>query len=55
MNGAIPLLPQYAFIAWCSVKAQEQRYLYLSYVKVIVNIHFRQVIGKITVNIKVGV
>jgi hypothetical protein len=24
MNGAIPLLPQYAFMAWCSVKAQGQ-------------------------------
>jgi hypothetical protein len=30
--GAIPPLPQYAFIAWCSVKkkeAQGQNYLYL--------------------------
>jgi len=28
MSGAIPPLPQYAFIAWCSVKkAQEQLYL----------------------------
>jgi hypothetical protein len=24
MSGAIPLLPQYAFMAWCSVKAQGQ-------------------------------
>jgi hypothetical protein len=23
MSGAIPLLPQYASMAWCSVKAQE--------------------------------
>jgi hypothetical protein len=29
MNGAIPPLPQYAFMAWCLVKAQEQLYLYL--------------------------
>jgi hypothetical protein len=29
MSGAIPPLPQYAFIAWCSVKAQGQLYLYL--------------------------
>jgi hypothetical protein len=24
MSGAIPVLPQYAFMAWCLVKAQEQ-------------------------------
>jgi len=29
MSGAIPLLPQYTFMAWCSVKAQGQLYLYL--------------------------
>jgi len=30
MRGAtIPLLPQYAFMAWCSVKTQGQLYLYL--------------------------
>jgi hypothetical protein len=29
MNGAILSLPQYAFMAWCSVKAQGQLYLYL--------------------------
>jgi hypothetical protein len=29
MSGAIPLLPQYAFMAWCLVKAQEKLYLYL--------------------------
>jgi hypothetical protein len=28
MSGAIPPLPQYAFMAWCSVKAQGQLYLY---------------------------
>jgi hypothetical protein len=27
MRGTIPLLPQYAFVAWCSVKAQGQLYL----------------------------
>jgi hypothetical protein len=30
MSGTIPPLPQYAFMAWCSVKAQGQIYLYLS-------------------------
>jgi len=29
MSRAIPPLPQYAFMAWCSVKAQGQLYLYL--------------------------
>jgi hypothetical protein len=29
MNGAIPPLPQYAFMAWYLVKAQGQLYLYL--------------------------
>jgi hypothetical protein len=28
MCGAIPPLPRYAFMAWCSVKAQGQLYLY---------------------------
>jgi hypothetical protein len=27
MSGAIPPLSQYAFMAWCSVKAQGQLYL----------------------------
>jgi hypothetical protein len=27
VHGAIPPLPQYAFMAWCSVKAQGQLYL----------------------------
>jgi hypothetical protein len=27
MHGAIPQLPQYAFMAWCSVKAQGPLYL----------------------------
>jgi hypothetical protein len=29
MSGAIPPLPHYAFMAWCSVKAQGQFFLYL--------------------------
>jgi hypothetical protein len=29
MCGAISPLPHYAFMAWCSVKAQGQLYLYL--------------------------
>jgi hypothetical protein len=29
MRGAIPRLPQYAFMVLCSVKAQGQLYLYL--------------------------
>jgi len=29
MHGAILLLPHYAFMAWWSVKAQGQLYLYL--------------------------
>jgi hypothetical protein len=29
MSEATPSLPQYAFMAWCLVKAQGQLYLYL--------------------------
>jgi hypothetical protein len=29
MIGIIPPVPHYAFMAWCSVKAQEQPYLTL--------------------------
>jgi hypothetical protein len=29
MSGAIPPLPQYAFMVWCLVKAQGQIYFYL--------------------------
>jgi hypothetical protein len=29
MHGATPPFPQYAFMAWCSVKAQGQLYLYV--------------------------
>jgi hypothetical protein len=32
MCGAIPPLPQYAFMAWCSVKAQGQLHLYKFYI-----------------------
>jgi hypothetical protein len=32
MRGAIPSLRQYAFMAWCLVKIQEQLYLDLEYV-----------------------
>jgi hypothetical protein len=28
MSGAIPPLPQYAFMAWCSVKKEAQGQLY---------------------------
>jgi hypothetical protein len=28
MNGAIPPLPQYAFMGWCLVKAQGQLYFF---------------------------
>jgi len=31
MSGSIPLLPQYASMAWCSVKAQGQLYLYFTF------------------------
>jgi hypothetical protein len=34
MSGAIVPLPQYAFMAWCSVKAQGQLYLYLCFILV---------------------
>jgi hypothetical protein len=29
MRGAIPPLPKYAFMAWCSVKAEGKLLLYL--------------------------
>jgi hypothetical protein len=29
MHDATPLLPQHAFMAWCSIKAEGQVYLYL--------------------------
>jgi hypothetical protein len=55
MSGAIHPFPQYAFMAWCSVKAQRQLYLCLmiliqtqrlfstkSYVRMIINGGFRK-------------
>jgi hypothetical protein len=30
MSGAIPPLPQHAFMAWCLVKAQGQLYLFIA-------------------------
>jgi hypothetical protein len=35
MSGAIPPLLQYAFMAWCSVKAQGQLYLYLYHINIV--------------------
>jgi hypothetical protein len=35
MRGAVCLLPQYAFMAWCSVEAQGQLYLYLLHCKLV--------------------
>jgi hypothetical protein len=34
MNGVIPPHPQYAFMAWCSVEAQGQLYLFTFYLQV---------------------
>jgi hypothetical protein len=34
VSGAIPPLSQYAFMAWCSVKAQGQLYLFTFYIDV---------------------
>jgi hypothetical protein len=31
MSGAIPPLPQYAFMAWCLVTAKGKLYLYLTF------------------------
>jgi hypothetical protein len=31
MRGAIPPLPQYAFMAWCSVKAQGKLHIFFFY------------------------
>jgi hypothetical protein len=36
MRGALPPLPQYAFMAWYSVKAQGQLYLYVTLYKLLV-------------------
>jgi hypothetical protein len=37
MYGAIPPLSQYAFMAWCSVKAQCHLYFYVVYYKLVEN------------------
>jgi hypothetical protein len=37
MGGAIPPLTQYAFMAWCLVKAQGQLYLYLTFTCISLN------------------
>jgi hypothetical protein len=34
MSGTIPPLPQYAFMAWCLVKAQGQLYLTFTHIRV---------------------
>jgi hypothetical protein len=34
MSGAILLLPQYAFMAWCLVKAQGELHLFTFYLHV---------------------
>jgi hypothetical protein len=54
-SEAIPPLPQYAFMAWCPVKAQGQLYFYLrrTFMKVEVKGHSNiclVVLGKITEN-----
>jgi hypothetical protein len=41
MRGAIPPLPQYAFMAWCSAKAQGQLY-FLPYVFVTPDLLFSE-------------
>jgi hypothetical protein len=35
MRGAIPPLPQNAFMVWCSVKAQGQLYFYFTFTGVL--------------------
>jgi hypothetical protein len=35
MRGAIPPLPQYVFMAWCSVKTQGQIYPYIIHYRVL--------------------
>jgi hypothetical protein len=44
MHGAIHLLPQYAFVAWWSVKAQGQLYLYLLPYKYVSSSHFIKIL-----------
>jgi len=40
MSGAIPPLPQYTYMAWCSAKAQGQLYLYLYLGTVTVDLYY---------------
>jgi hypothetical protein len=47
MREVTPPLPQYAFMAWCSVKAQGQLYLYLVSAMQCDNIHAYRKKGKV--------
>jgi hypothetical protein len=38
MNGAVPPLPQYTFMAWCSLKTQGLIYLNISFYSLLHNI-----------------
>jgi hypothetical protein len=51
MSGAIPPFPQYALMAWCSVKAQGQLHFYLLPLK---NTHKNEEM-EVNVNVKVKV
>jgi hypothetical protein len=46
MYGSVPLLPQYAFVAWCSVKAQAQLNLTLPY-RLMFHVSFSELVGRI--------
>jgi len=35
MGGAVPPLPQYAFMAWCSVGGAQRLYLYLNIIYIL--------------------
>jgi len=48
MSGAIHPFPQYAFMAWCLVKAQGQLYLYLHQLQ---RLHSMEVDGKMIMNL----
>jgi hypothetical protein len=50
MSGAIPPLPQYAFMAWCSVKAQGQLYFYLFNSAVLLREHVFKVTANVTIS-----
>jgi hypothetical protein len=39
MSGAVPPLPQYAFMAWCLVKAQGQLYIFFTLSKLYCSIY----------------